>query len=102
MAEALAHGDLGIAYALLAPGAVATAIGQWGSAEQQSTYLPAFTGEDVPPAALALLEPRPLFDPFNLETTARRDGGDWVLSGVKSLVANAAEAELFVDRGRRR
>ncbi len=64
IAEALAHGDIGLAFALLAPGAVATALGLWGDADQQSTYLPAFTGEDVPPAALALLEPRPLFDPF--------------------------------------
>ncbi len=62
--EALAHGDMGIAYAALAPGAVATAIGLWGSAEQEATYLPAFTGEDVPAAALAILEPRPLFDPL--------------------------------------
>jgi alkylation response protein AidB-like acyl-CoA dehydrogenase len=96
MAEALAHGDLGIAFSLLAPGAVATALGRWGDAGQQSTYLPAFTGEDVPAAALALLEPRPLFDPQRLETTARREGGDWILSGVKSLVPRAAEGELFV------
>ena len=72
--EALAHGDMGIAYAALAPGAVATAIGLWGSAEQEATYLPAFTGEDVPAAALAILEPRPLFDPLQLETKARREG----------------------------
>jgi len=32
--EALSHGDMGIAYAALAPGAVATAIGHWGTAEQ--------------------------------------------------------------------
>ncbi|HEY6779554.1 MAG TPA: acyl-CoA dehydrogenase family protein [Thermoleophilaceae bacterium] len=96
VAEALAHGDLGIAFALLAPGSVATALGRWGDADQQSTYLPAFTGEDVPAAALALLEPRPLFDPRRLETIARRAGGDWVLSGVKSLVPNAAQDELFV------
>jgi hypothetical protein len=44
IAEALAHGDLGIAYAALAPGAVATAIGRWGDADQQATYLPSFTG----------------------------------------------------------
>ena len=94
--EALAHGDLGIAYAALAPGAVATAIGHWGSAEQESTYLPAFTGEDVPAAALAILEPRPLFDPLKLETKARRDGEDWVLDGTKSLVARATECELFL------
>jgi alkylation response protein AidB-like acyl-CoA dehydrogenase len=94
--EALAHGDMGIAYAALAPGAVATAIGLWGDAEQEATYLPAFAGEDVPAAALALLEPRPLFDPLTLETTARRVDGDWVLDGVKSLVARAADCELFV------
>lgn len=94
--EALAHGDMGIAYAALAPGAVATAIGHWGTAEQEATYLPAFSGDDIPAAALALLEPRPLFDPLKLETTARRDGEDWVLDGAKSLVARATDCELFV------
>jgi len=94
--EALAHGDMGIAYAALAPGAVATAIGLWGSAEQEATYLPAFTGEDVPAAALAILEPRPLFDPLKLETTAKKKGDEWVLSGAKSLLARAKECELFV------
>jgi alkylation response protein AidB-like acyl-CoA dehydrogenase len=94
--EALAHGDMGIAYAALAPGAVATAIGLWGSAEQEATYLPAFTGEDIPVAALAILEPRPLFDPLQLETKAKRKGEEWVLSGAKSLIARATECELFV------
>jgi alkylation response protein AidB-like acyl-CoA dehydrogenase len=94
--EALARGDMGIAYAALAPGAVATAIGHWGTAEQEATYLPAFTGEDTPAAALAILEPKPLFDPLKLETRARRKGEDWVLDGVKSLVARPAECELFV------
>ncbi|HEY6145513.1 MAG TPA: acyl-CoA dehydrogenase family protein [Solirubrobacterales bacterium] len=94
--EALAHGDMGIAYAAMAPGAVATAIGLWGSAEQEATYLPAFTSEDIPAAALAILEPRPLFDPLALETKAKRKGGEWVLSGAKSLIARAKECELFV------
>jgi alkylation response protein AidB-like acyl-CoA dehydrogenase len=94
--EALAHGDMGIAYAALAPGAVATAIGHWGTPEQEATYLPAFTGEDTPAAALAILEPRPLFDPLKLETTARKDGQDWILSGTKSLLARPTECELFL------
>src|SRR6476469_7377875 len=94
--EALAHGDMGIAYAALAPGAVATAIGHWGTPEQEATYLPPFTGEDVPAAALAILEPRPLFNPMRLETKARRDGEDWVLDGAKSLIARATDCELFV------
>jgi alkylation response protein AidB-like acyl-CoA dehydrogenase len=93
--EALAHGDMGIAYAALAPGAVATAIGHWGTPEQEATYLPAFTGEETPAAALAILEPKPLFDPLELETKARRRGSDWILDGVKSLVARPGECELF-------
>lgn len=96
IAEALAHGDMGIAYAVLAPGAVASAIGILGDADQQATYLPAFSGETPPAAAFALLEPAPLFDPLSLQTKARRDGGDWVLDGAKSLVARAGECELFV------
>ena len=94
--EALAHGDMGVAYAALAPGAVATAIGRWGTADQEAAYLPAFTGEDTPAAALAILEPRALFNPLELETRARRDGGDWVIDGAKSLLARARECELFV------
>ncbi|HBL85620.1 MAG TPA: butyryl-CoA dehydrogenase, partial [Alcanivorax sp.] len=37
-----------------------------------------------------------LFDPMTLRTTATRDGDDWLLSGEKSLVPLAAEAELFL------
>ena len=40
VAEALARGDMGLAVACLAPGAVATALGLWGTEEQQQTYLP--------------------------------------------------------------
>jgi hypothetical protein len=96
MSEALAQGDLGIAVACLAPAGVSTALSLWGDADQQSTYLPEFVGERVPAAALALLEPRALFDPFALRTTARRDGDEFVLDGVKSLVPRAADGELFI------
>ena len=96
VAEALARGDMGLAVATLAPGSVATALGLWGTEEQQQTYLPAFTGDDVPAAALALTEPTVLFDVLAPSTTARRDGDGFVLDGVKSLVVRGAEAELFV------
>ena len=95
-AEALAHGDMGIAYAALAPAAVAAAIGRWGSAEQQATYLPAFTAAAPPAAALAILEPRALFDPMDLHTGASRDGADWIIDGAKALVARPGDCELFI------
>jgi alkylation response protein AidB-like acyl-CoA dehydrogenase len=96
VAETLAHGDMGLAVAALAPAAVSTAIALWGDADQQTAYLPAFVGDEVPAAAFALIEPRPLFDPFRLDTKARPAGGGFVLDGVKSLVPRAADCELFV------
>ncbi len=96
MSEALAQGDMGMALACLAPAAVSTALSLWGDADQQATYLPEFVGENVPAAALAVLEPRPLFNPFDLKTRARRVDGGFVLDGVKSLVPRASASELFV------
>ena len=96
VAEAMAHGDMSLAVACLAPAAVSTALVLWGDETQQATYLPSFVGDDVPAAALAVLEPRPLFDPFQLDTTAQRTSGGYKLSGVKSLVPRAATAELFI------
>jgi alkylation response protein AidB-like acyl-CoA dehydrogenase len=98
VAEALGKGDMGLAVATLAPGSVATAIGLWGTDAQQQTYLPAFTGDEVPAAALALNEPTVLFDVLAPATTAKRsdDGTHFVLNGTKSLVARGDRAELFV------
>src|ERR1700722_2759109 len=96
MSEALAQGDMGIAVACLAPAAVSTALSLWGDAQQQATYLPSFVGEDVPAAALAVMEPQPLFNPFALQAKARPSRGGYELTGVKALVPRAADGELFV------
>ena len=97
VAEALAEGDMGIALACLAPGAVATALGLWGDADQQATYLPAFATDAPPAAAIAVAEPRVLFDPLALQTRAERSGsGGFTLSGAKSLVPRGSEAELLL------
>ena len=96
VAEALAYGDMGLALPILAPGGVASALTHWGSSGQQSTYLPEFAGENVPQACVAIAEPHALFDPTALKTTAVRTPSGYRLTGVKSLVPAAADAELFV------
>ncbi|HEV7422867.1 MAG TPA: acyl-CoA dehydrogenase family protein [Mycobacterium sp.] len=96
VAEALAYGDMGLALPILAPGGVASALTHWGSAEQQATYLPEFAGENVPQACVVIAEPHALFDPTALKTTAVRTPSGYRLSGVKSLVPAAADAELFI------
>jgi alkylation response protein AidB-like acyl-CoA dehydrogenase len=50
----------------------------------------------VPQACLAIAEPRPLFDPTALKTTAVRTPSGYRLDGVKSLVVAAKEAELLI------
>jgi alkylation response protein AidB-like acyl-CoA dehydrogenase len=96
VAEALAYGDMGLALPILAPGGVASALTHWGSADQQATYLREFAGENVPQACVAIAEPHALFDPTALKTTAVRTPSGYRLSGVKSLVPAAANAELFI------
>jgi len=96
VAEALAYGDMGLALPILAPGGVASALTHWGSAGQQATYLPAFAGEQVPQACVAIAEPHALFDPTVLKTIAVRTPSGYRLTGVKSLVPAAADAEVFV------
>lgn len=94
--EAMAQGDMGLAFAALAPSAVSTALVLWGNADQQAAYLGDFAGENPPPAALAIMEPTPLFDPLELQTRALAQGGGYVLNGVKSMVPLASKAELFI------
>lgn len=94
--EELSRGDMGIATAIMAPAAVATAIASYGDADQQATYLPEFTSEKPPTAALAIHEPQPLFDPFALKTTGRVEGDEIVLDGIKAIVPGAEAADLFI------
>src|SRR5689334_19387881 len=96
VAEALAYGDMGLALPILAPGGVASALTHWGSADQQATYLKEFAGDNVPQACVAIAEPRPLFDPTALKTTAVRTPSGYRIDGVKSLVPAALDAELFI------
>jgi alkylation response protein AidB-like acyl-CoA dehydrogenase len=96
LAEDLAYGDLGLALAALAPIGVANALTRWGSADQQAKYLPAFAEPSPPKAALAMSEPRPLFDPNELRTRATLDGDGFQLNGEKSLVPLVDTAEFFL------
>ena len=70
-------------------------IGLAGTPGHKQRYLPqAAEGEAV--AAFALTEPGAGSDVGAVATTARRDGGHYVLDGVKTLISNAAIADFFV------
>lgn len=96
VAEDLAYGDASLALAALAPVAFVHALVDYGTAEQQGEYLPVFAGEEFYPAAVALLEQRPLFDPHRLSTRATLQGDSYVLNGTKSMVPLAEDAQVLL------
>ncbi len=73
---------------------VINALLRWGSEEQQARVLPALAARSV--GAYALSEAASGSDAFSLATRAVRDSGDWVLTGRKFWITNAAEADFFL------
>jgi len=70
-----------------------------GSAAQREQYIGGIiSGEMV--FAFAYAEPRGRYDLANLETTAKADGGDYVLNGHKAVVIGAPWATHFVVTAR--
>ncbi|MCS6711746.1 acyl-CoA dehydrogenase family protein [Brachybacterium sp. EF45031] len=66
-----------------------------GSEAQKERWVePVARGEQY--AAFALTEPEHGSDSVSLETTARRDGEEWVLSGQKRWIGNGAGGHLTV------
>ena len=66
-----------------------------GSAEQHQQWLPrCASGEWL--AAFALTEPRGGSHPADMRTRAVLDGDDYVLTGVKHFISNAAEASFMI------
>jgi len=95
-AEDLAYGDLPLALGSLTPLAVVNTILDYGSAQQQERYLPNFCKESFYPATIAFMEPRALFEPSRLQSTAIRDGDDFILNGSKTMVPLGLDAELIL------
>ncbi len=85
-AEDLAHGDFAVALAMLTPQSFINALVDHGSSAQQQKYLSPLAAEEFVPATVALMEPRATFEPTQLQTKATKEGSDYVLNGVKSMV----------------
>lgn len=96
MAEDLASGDMGLAYAALSPLSFVSAVAHWGDESQRASLIPELLESGTGAAAVAMVEPQPLFDPFALGTTAKKRSGGYVLHGHKSMVAVADRAKWIL------
>lgn len=94
MAEAL--GDIecvGVADAIGVQTDMATpALARFGSDELRREFLiPSISGEYV--ACIGVTEPNAGSDVAQIRTTARKDGGDYVISGSKIFITNGTQAD---------
>jgi glutaryl-CoA dehydrogenase len=70
-------------------------IWRYGSEEQKRRWLPAMAAGEVV-GCFGLTEPDFGSNPAGMRTSARRDGGDWVLNGTKMWITNGGIADLAV------
>ena len=68
---------------------------RYGSEEQKRRWLPAMAAGEVV-GCFGLTEPDFGSNPAGMRTSARRDGGDWVLNGTKMWITNGGIADLAV------
>ncbi|HWD60844.1 MAG TPA: acyl-CoA dehydrogenase family protein [Stellaceae bacterium] len=70
-------------------------IDRFGTAEQRARFLPKLmTMEHF--ASYCLTEPGSGSDAAALRTTARRDGGDYVLNGSKAFISGGGSSDIYV------
>ena len=86
IAEELGWGDMATALAILSPGLTGLPVAEFGSESLQNDVLPGLLGGDFAPGTLAITEPRFDFDVYHPQTTAKADGAEIVLDGVKCQV----------------
>lgn len=94
--EEIARHDAGLALAVEAHnGLCCQHILIGGNEEQKKKYLPPLaSGEQI--GSWCLTEPNSGTDAIAMQTTATRDGDDWVLNGSKQFITNGDRAGTYV------
>jgi acyl-CoA dehydrogenase len=96
--EELFWGCAGIGLSIVMPALALSAMAQAASPEQLLRWAPECFGEPgaLKLAALCVSEPQGGSDVRNLQTSARRDGDEWVLDGHKIWIGNGGIADVHV------
>ena len=95
--EETAYWDRGVALSLPGPGLGGSALRTTATPEQRERFLQVFTDRSTPRwGAMAMTEPSAGSDVARIRTRARKDGGEWVLTGQKMFCSNSARAEWVV------
>jgi acyl-CoA dehydrogenase len=96
IAEELSWGCAGLAATIQATVFPARPLLAFGSEDQRRRYLPRLASEEGCLGAIAFTEPHAGSDLGAMRTTARREGGEYVLRGEKCYVTNGGIADVTV------
>ncbi|TDD63277.1 acyl-CoA dehydrogenase [Kribbella antibiotica] len=97
--EELARGDTAIAAYVSIHNMVASMIDKAGTPEQRERWIPGMAAmEDL--GSYCLTEPEVGSDAGALRTTAKRDGDEYVLDGVKQFISGAGSSSVYVVMAR--
>jgi acyl-CoA dehydrogenase len=97
--ETLAYHSALADFAFAMQGLGSGAISLFGTVEQKREWLPRVaSGEAI--AAFAMTEPECGSDAANMQTSAMRDGNEWVIVGEKTLISNGGIADFYVTFAR--
>jgi alkylation response protein AidB-like acyl-CoA dehydrogenase len=97
--EELSAAGCGLLMMVVSPAICGTIIARFGTEEQKQYWLPGLaSGAKI--MAFGITEPDAGSNSHRLTTVARRDGGDWVLSGRKMYISGVDEAEAVLIVGR--
>ncbi|MGM1059935.1 acyl-CoA dehydrogenase family protein [Saccharothrix sp. Mg75] len=92
---ALVEAELGRSFVPFRFGGYADNILFHGNEEQKQRYLlPTISGERV--SCFAITEPGAGSDAKAIRTSARKDGGDWVINGEKTFITQGNEADFVM------
>ena len=97
--EALSYGDVASAAYLTIHNMASWMIDRFGSDELRRRYLPRLTTMELV-ASYCLTEPGSGSDAGALRTTARLEGGHYVLSGSKAFISGGGVSDLYVVMAR--
>src|SRR5437763_1827290 len=96
--EELFWGCAGIGLTIVLPALALAALRQAATNEQLARWAPECFGTpgDIKLGALAVTEPSGGSDVRSIQTTARKDGDDWVIDGQKVFIGNGGIADVHV------
>ena len=97
--EELSAGGCPLLMLVVSPAINGTIIAKFGTEEQKKRWVPGIADGSIT-MAFAITEPDAGSNSHRITTTARRDGGDWILSGQKVWISglDQAQAVLVVSR----